>query len=410
MRRQSPSKTLEGRLCPHFGLCGGCTTQDRPYDEQLAQKASSLRELFSSYWDDSIDVVPSPCIHHYRNRVDFNFGRKFYDTPPPKDFVRETVLGFKRRGRWYQGFDVQECVIGPEGTSALLDAVREWARDGGLQGFDSRTRQGLLKILLVREGKRTGQRMVVLITGDGPIDGPSFVEAVQEAYPATSIHHAVSQSPAGVAFAEHTTVLRGEPSIEERLRVPSGREPGELRFRLSPFGFFQTNTLAAEHLYGGIREWVGGLSATTLYDLYGGSGGIAMTCAGLVDRVVSVESVPAASEDGRHNVALNGISNVTFVTDKVKNYLRDLILEGEFCARDSVVIADPPRPGLHPKALRRLLELQPAHILYVSCKPPVLARDEMPSFLETYRLQAIKAFDMFPHTPHVEVMALLSLK
>lgn len=390
--------------CPHFGQCGGCRMQDVPYPEQVARKGATLEALFQDVWHAPITVEPSPAIWNYRNKVDFNFGRKWYDEKPPEGFVRESVLGFKARGRWFAPLDIDECRIGPEGLAALLESVRRWMHAQGLQAFDSRTDEGLLKILLVREGKRTGQRMVVLITGEGDFDRASFVEVVQNAFPSTSIYRGIFRGRADVAFADETELLDGTPTIEERLKIDNDLQ--ELRFRISPFSFFQTNTLAAEKLYGAIRRWVTATAPTILYDLYGGAGGIAFACANLVQQVRSVDTVVSASEDGEYNARVNSVGNVTFTTEKIKNYLKSVIEQGGMPPGSSAIV-DPPRSGMVPKAVRRLIALRPAHILYVSCNPRVFAR-ELPAFLDVYRLTDLRAIDMFPHTDHVELLASFS--
>ena len=394
--------------CIHFGECGGCATQDIPYDEQCARKGAFLEELLLPFRSGSVSVTSSPIIWHYRNKIDLNFGRMFYDEPPPPGFVRETVIGFKRKGRWFHPLDIQECRIGPKGIEELLDNVRAWYRAADLRAYDSRTHDGTLKILLLREGKRTGQRMAVLITGPEFDQQDAFAEVIQRAWPADSVHHAVSESRAGAAFAETSTVLAGSSTIEEALHIPDrdGIERS-LRFRISPFSFFQTNTLATERLYGLIRAMVAQKAPKTLYDLYGGAGGIALTCADCVGQVISVENVTAASEDGRFNAAQNGIDNVMFITDKMKNYLRAELIAGASWNADVMAVVDPPRAGMHPKAVRRLIELGPPHIVYVSCKPTVFIRDELPHFLDHYRLEAAQAVDLFPHTDHVELVMLL---
>jgi len=145
---------LETERCPHFGRCGGCQHQDLDYDQQRAQKASTLASWFSAYWETPIEVEPSPALWHYRNKVDFTFGGKHYDSPPPKDFQRETVLGFKQKGRWYAPLEINECRIGPKGIPALLDSVRDWVRLHRYPAYDTRRHSGLLKALLVRGGCR----------------------------------------------------------------------------------------------------------------------------------------------------------------------------------------------------------------------------------------------------------------
>lgn len=394
--------------CPYFGECGGCQSQDLDYLEQLAQKAAFLESLFGAYWPEPIQVTPSPVVWHYRNKVDPAFAPKRYPEPPPPGFVRETVLGFKRKGRWFWPLDIEECHIGPEGLDALLAAVRRWYRQEGFRGFDSRTGEGFLRVLLVRDAKRTGERMVVLITRPGPFDPKPFLDAILPVYPADSVYRGIFSGLADVAAAEALELLHGAPHITERLHIP---EPGGVRkldFRISPMSFFQTNPAATESLYGAIRAWVRRSAPETLYDLYGGSGGIAFSCADLVRRVWSVENVEEASRDGRENARLNGIDHVYFLSEDVRKYLKRL-LEEEGFERGAAVVIDPPRSGLHPKVIRRLIELTPANLLYVSCNPKILAR-ELPVFLEHYRLDAIEAFDLFPHTRHVEVLAAFSTR
>jgi 23S rRNA (uracil1939-C5)-methyltransferase len=390
--------------CSHFGDCGGCLSQDVPYEIQLANKASELAALFEPFWTQPITVVPSPVIWHYRNKIELNFGRMHYPEPPPRDFVKETVLGFKKRGKWYWTLDNDECRIASPELPELLVSLRDWHKAAKLRAFDSRRRDGLLRHLLVREGKRTGERMIALLTSPGDVETDAFVDAVSRAYPATSILWGVNKSPGDQAKADEIITLFGEPYITEELHV---QRP--LTFRLSPFSFFQTNTLATEVLYGRIRDWCQSVAPKVLYDLYGGMGGIAFSCADLVETVSSVESWREASVDGEYNAALNAIDNVTFTTAKVEVYLKQLETELGEMPSDCAVILDPPRAGLHPKALRRLIGLRPPKILYISCKPTVLAQD-LESFVEVYKLDDLSAVDLFPHTPHIEVLASLSLR
>lgn len=393
-------------LCVHFGECGGCQHQDLPYQAQLALKQRRLEATFAPFWSEPILVEPSPVIWHYRNKVDFSFGPKQYPEKPPEDFVRETVLGYNKPGKWYWPFDVEECRIAPEGSDALLGAVRDWYRGHDLRAYDSRKNAGFLRVLLVRDGKRTGQRMVVLITSPGDFPATSFVEAVRSVFPADSIWRGTFSRSARVAEAEEMELLYGSETIEEALHIETDGGTRKLRFRISPFSFFQVNTLAAERLYARIRAWVATAQPAVLYDLYGGSGGIALTCADLVPIVRSVESVTSASVDGEYNARVNGIGNVFFTTERVKNYLLAMQQSGGF-EPGAAAIVDPPRSGMVPKALRRLVDLAPDRLLYVSCKPEQTA-EELPQLLERYAVTGIAAVDMFPHTGHVE--ALVSLK
>jgi 23S rRNA (uracil1939-C5)-methyltransferase len=375
------------------------------YAAQVQAKEAALRALLAEHWTGEVPVTPSPAVWHYRNKVDPAFARMRYAEKPPPGFVKETVLGFKRRGQWYWPLELETCLIGPEGLADLFSAVREWHRGAGLRALDERSGDGVLRHLIVRDAKRTGQRMVVLITAPGAPDLADFVRVVRGAYGAHSIWHGISTGSREVAQAEEMRLLDGTPAIDEVLHLPDGRGTRELRFQISPFSFFQTNPRATENLYACIREWVRAVAPRHLYDLYGGMGSIAFTCADLVEHVDSVESVQSASEDGRANAPRNGIDNVTFHTDVVEKYLTRLRDQGGLAA-DSAVVIDPARAGLHPKALKRLGELAPEHLLYVSCNPKLFAR-ELPALLETHQLAWVRGFDLFPHTPHVELVAAL---
>ncbi len=399
-----PHENAEVR-CPHFFDCGGCKSQDVSYAEQVSAKSDALGVLFADYWTAPVQVTPSPVIWNYRNKIDPSFSRMRYDVVPPKDFVRETVLGYKKKGQWFWPLDIEECHIAPEGASALLQATRAWYREHGIRAWDNRTKDGVLRYLLVRDGKRTGEKMVVLITHEGELDCGPFVELARASFGATSIYRGFFTGSSDVATAERLELLWGTPHITERLHLPDGDGTRDLTFRISPLSFFQTNPLATENLYGAIRNHVREIAPDSLYDLYGGAGGIAFSCSDLVDRVWSVEEVAPATEDGRHNAEVNGITNVHFETAQVEKYLTAKRDQGGL-ADGALVVLDPPRSALHPKALKRLMEFQPEHIVYVSCNPKLLAR-ELAVFTEAYDLESLEAFDLFPHTPHVEALSVL---
>jgi 23S rRNA (uracil1939-C5)-methyltransferase len=399
---------VQGDLCPHYGECGGCTAQDVPYAAQVAAKAASLEAILAEHWHDPVPVVPSPILWHYRNKIDPAFARMRYEEKPPADFVKETVLGFKKRGQWYWPLDIDDCRIAPDGVPDLLAAVRAWYRAEGHRALDDRTGDGLLRHLLVRDAKRTGERMVVLLTAPGAMALDGFVHAVQSSFGAVSIQRGISTGSREVAYADEVHLLAGKSAIAESLIIPDPDGPRELHFQISPFSFFQTNPRATEALYSALRAWVRRVKPRNLYDLYGGMGSIAFTCSDLVEHVWSVESVESASIDGRANALANGIGNVTFLTQPVEKYLR-VVRDGDGLAEDSAVILDPARAGLHPKATRWLMELRPEHLLYVSCNPAQLGR-ELPAFLEHYTLESAQGFDLFPHTKHVELVVAFKRK
>jgi 23S rRNA (uracil-5-)-methyltransferase RumA len=396
--------------CDWFGQCGGCAHQDLAYRDQLVQKQNTLQELFDAWWSRPIPITPSPDIWNYRNKVDFNFGRKQYDEKPPDDFIRDTVLGFNKKGKWYWPLDIDKCHIAPASAKPIMDAVRNWYIDKDIRGMNNRNQDGILKVLLLRESKRTGQVMVALITGEGDLDEASFVQIIESACPAVhSIYRGIHRGTARGAFADELILLKGEPAIQETLHIADdGGDVRELSFRISPMSFFQTNSSATELLYGEIRKWVKKIQPDILYDLYGGAGGIAFTCSDLVQLVRSVEVVESATLDGEANAKQNGIDNVFFMTSTIKTFLQQMI-EGGGMEANSAVVVDPPREGMTPKPLKRLLKTRPPHVLYVSCKPSVFA-EEMKEFSKGYRLTNMQAVDLFPHTNHVELVATLERK
>lgn len=409
-RPDSPDSSLRAAgVCIHFGTCGGCQSQDSSYPDQLATKAEQLERVFAPFWEGPIEIAASPAVWHYRNKVDFSFAPRQYPEKPPPGFQRETVLGFNKPGKWYFPFDVEECLIAPEGADTLLPGVRAWYKTNNINAFDSRTGEGMLRILLVRDAKRTGERLVMVVTSPGEFDSESFAEVVDRYYPATSIYRGIVHRSARVAEADELELISGAPVIHEEMRVPdSSGSMRNLRFEIGPLSFFQVNLRAAEILYGYLREWVKRVAPTVLYDLYGGSGGIALACADLVPLVRSVESVPEASESGTTNARINAIDNVYFETERTKNYLQNLIESGGL-EPGAAVVVDPPRSGMVPKATRRLLKLAPTRIAYVSCKPEQTAQ-ELEILGACYEVEQIQAVDMFPHTRHVEALVLLRLR
>lgn len=392
----SPSDALpkiEPR-CRHFGECGGCRLQDLSYEGQLASKRAALEALFAGLWDAPIEVLPSPDVWFYRNKLELSFHRN-YDRSPATGRLEpgREVLGFKRRGRWYEALDIEECfLLSPEAPRAVA-AARRWAVENKVPVYDSKTRAGLLRQLVLREGKGTGERMAMLLAAPGAWPRESFVEAVSAAYPGATVVAGTNDAISDVAQAQSLETLAGAGRIRERLDVAGRR----LEFLVSPFSFFQTNSRGAEALYALARQWVAADPPVVLWDLYGGAGPIGLSAADLAGRVVSVESVASAVEDGRRNAGLNGVSNIEFVEAPVERFV-------ESSERLGAAVVDPPRSGLHPKALRALCERPFERLLYVSCNPKILAR-ECESLSRAYRLESLRAVDLFPHTEHVEAVA-----
>ena len=383
--------------CVHFGVCGGCSMQDRPYEEQLKLKTSRVQACLSN-----IKEVPEPRAHaspdiwFYRNKMEFSFG----DVYPPQAAGPTVKLGLKPKGRWYEILDLQECFLMSPETPILLAGIRAWAEKEKLAPYNGHKKTGFLRHLVLREAKSSGERMVVLVTSPGELPEASFLEAVRAAYPATTVLWGVNEKAADVAVSDRLRVLAGPGHITEELRF------GErsLRLRISPHSFFQTNTHAANHLYSLLRDWVRAEGASTVLDLYCGGGGITLSVADLCRKPVGVESNPAAVADALANAALNGLDHAEFYSGAV-----EILLPALLALEPQVVICDPPRAGMHAAAAAALAAGGPRTVIYVSCNPKSLARD-LEILTASYLVERLEVCDLFPHTEHVETAVLLRHK
>jgi 23S rRNA (uracil1939-C5)-methyltransferase len=378
--------------CAHYPACGGCRFQDLAYDAQVAAKreqvADALRRIGGIAEPPLEPMLPAVEQFHYRNKVEYSF------TTTPSG----PALGFHKAGRWDEVLEIERCWISSELGNALRDAVRDWARAERLEAYDQAEHTGYLRHLVLREGRNTGQALVVLVTAGGErFDRDELVEVLRRFPEVRSVQWAVNESPAEVTNLP-TTLLWGEEAIEEEL---SG-----LRFRVRPNAFLQTNTAMAERLYGLASEYAALGGEETVYDLYCGIGTIGLTLAARALTVwgvdVSEESIACALE----NADLNGITNAAFYAGDVGMSLEEL---HERAGAPDVVVVDPPRAGLSGKSRRRLGRLEAPRIVYVSCNPTTLAGNVKELAREWgYRLERARPVDMFPHTPHVETVALLA--
>jgi 23S rRNA (uracil1939-C5)-methyltransferase len=378
--------------CSHYPACGGCRFQDLAYPAQLAQKQAQVRDAFQRLAGipepPLEEIVPcEPEIFHYRNKLEYSF------TATPSG----PALGFHKAGRWDEVLDVERCWLTTDLGNAVREAVREWAREEGLEAYSQSDGSGYLRHLVVREGRNTGRLLVQLVTAPGERFERGYLVDVLRRFPeVSSIHWSVNDRPAEVTNLP-TELLWGEEWIEEEL---SG-----LRFRVRPNAFLQTNTWMAEKLYALAREAAQLRGGETVWDLYCGIGTIGLSLARDALTVwgieVSEESVACALE----NAELNGIANAAFFAGNVGEVVEDLL---ERSGPPDVVVVDPPRAGLAGKALRRLGRIGAPRIVYVSCNPTTLAGDVKVLRAEHgYDLVRARPVDMFPHTPHVETVALL---
>jgi 23S rRNA (uracil1939-C5)-methyltransferase len=378
--------------CTHFPACGGCRFQDLAYEAQLEQKQLQVRDALqrlAGIAEPPLEqILPcEPEIFHYRNKLEYSFTST--EAGP--------ALGFHRAGRWDEVLEIDRCWLTDDLGNAIRDAVRDWAREEGLDPYSQADGSGYLRHLVVRQGRNTGQALVQLVTAPGEkFEVGYFVDVLRRFPEVRSIHWSVNDTPAEVTNLP-SRLLWGEEWIEEEL--------GGLRFRVRPNAFLQTNTAMAERLYALAREAAGLTGGETVWDLYCGIGTIGLSLAGEALTVwgieVSEESVACALE----NAVLNGITNAAFFAGNVGEVVEELL---ERSGAPDVVVVDPPRAGLAGKALRRLGRIGAPRLVYVSCNPTTLAGD-LKTLREEhgYELRRLTPVDMFPHTPHVESVALL---
>lgn len=379
--------------CPHFDTCGGCTYQSLPYEEQLRLKSSQLKELL----DGSITapytyegVKPSPRHTGYRNKMEFTFGDAWKDGP--------LALGMHRRGGFYDIVTVDSCQIADEDFRSILRCVQDYFAETGLPFYHRLRHTGYLRHLLVRKAARTGEILVDLVTTtqEQAADEP-WVERLRGLKlqgEIVGILHTWNDSLADVVQNDRTDLLYGRDYFYEELLG--------LRFRISPFSFFQTNSLGAEVLYDTAREYIGDTANKTIFDLYSGTGTIAQILAPVAKHVVGVEIVEEAVEAARGNAAMNGLTNCEFIAGDVLKVVDSLT------DKPDLIVLDPPRDGIHPKALPKIIAFGVDRIVYISCKPTSLARDLELLQNSGYRVEKCVGVDMFPATAGIETVCLLS--
>lgn len=408
-------KSMPNINCKHFGKCGGCSLLNLSYEEQVEKKSSKLRDILKDFWTGEIPVTLTDNPVYFRNKVELGFchqvkWRDDYDKKDPANKTRplefEQTLGFKLKGRWDRAVDVEECFLFSPQLASLLQAVRQWASDEHLEYYDQRKHTGVLRHLMLREGKNTGEQIVVLFVTDD-FNEKTFISTVEKIWPDAHIMAAVNNGLADTAAPESLRVLKGKDHIFEKIILTddNGQKEREVVFTLSPQSFFQTNTHTAQQMYSRVRSIVKKIAPKRIYDLYGGAGSFSLSCADLCEKSICVESVAPAIYNGIENAKLNGVSNVQFFCSKVEDFVKQQPIE----RKDALIILDPPRGGMHPKAAKAVAESGVENVLYISCNPVTLAAD-LKILTQHYDILQVEAFDFFPHSEHIETFVQLKLK
>ncbi|MDD6742233.1 MAG: 23S rRNA (uracil(1939)-C(5))-methyltransferase RlmD [Roseburia porci] len=399
-----PSALEVDSACPHFGACGGCIYQTLPYEEQLKLKSGQVKKLM----DDAINgaceyeflgIKPSPKQYEYRNKMEFSFGDEYKDGP--------LALGMHKRGSFYDIVTVTDCQIVDADFRAVLKATLKFFQEHGQKFYHRLSHEGYLRHLLVRKAAKTGEILIDLITttqnpGSSVTEG-ELLQAWADVLCGLSLDgtirgilHTRNDSVADVVKNEGTDILYGEDFFYEELLG--------LRFKISPFSFFQTNSLGAEVLYSTARDFIkeqNSLDGKTVFDLYSGTGTIAQMLAPVCKEVVGVEIVEEAVETAKENAALNGLSNCRFIAGDVLKVLDEVLEKPDY------IVLDPPRDGIHPKAITKIIDYGVENMIYISCKPTSLARDLEIFLAHGYTVGKICCVDMFAATPHAETICTL---
>lgn len=396
VRVESASKLRAEPRCAHFGACGGCVFQHLDYGAQLELKERGLRRTLEEAGIDGAaaalrPATPSPDLYGYRNKMEFAFGEKHGQLALG---LREKATGGRQTYR--RTLPLGECPIFSPVVERVFPVLVEFARASGLEGYEPATGRGHLRHLVLREGKRTGELMAVLVAADlAGADVAGLAGRLAAAAPELrSFIQVTNRRASDLVEFERTEIVSGAPFVEERL--------AGLSFRIYPQTFFQTNTAGAELLYRRIREETPITTGSRVLGLYCGSGAIELTLAGAAAQVTGVDSSPRNIANAVENALVNRVDNAEFLAGTV-----EALLAAPRREPADVVVVDPPRVGLTPKALRRTVAVGAPAVVYVSCHPASLARD-LRGFLEAgYRIASLSPFDFFPHTPHLETLAVL---
>jgi len=398
-----PSPQRVEAPCPYFGRCGGCRLQHVAYPAQLAYKtkqvADALERLGGLRDVPLRPIIGAEEIFGYRNKMEFTVARPRRGAGTEADSARGgLVVGLHETERYDAVLDIDRCLLQSDRMNALLAEARAFFVDRGLTVYEQDTGEGLLRFLMLREGRHTGELMTNVVTSAPAVSELAPLVARLQAREAgtTSVILNVNPKKASVAVGVEEHLLGGRDHIRERV--------GGLTFRVSANSFFQTNTRQAERLFDLVVESTGLTGTETVIDLYSGTGAISLLLARRARWVYGVELAQAAVDDAGANAAANGITNCTFLAGEVRFVLPSLIAKG---VTAEVVVADPPRAGFHPKALHALITLGACRIVYVSCNPTTLARDLGELSRGGYRVEWVQPVDMFPHTPHIEAVARL---
>ena len=400
----TPSVRRVQPRCEYFGTCGGCKQQDLDYAQQIAYKKEQVEDIFNhaGSFDDFIieNILPSEYVFYYRNKMEFSFSELQW----LKEMDQNTVItkgfyiGLHVPNNFEKILDIEECYLQSELSTQLLNFSREFFKKRSISIYNTKTHSGYLRNLIVRQSQKTNDLMINLVTfEENELLMKEYVTVITKSFPSiTTIVNNISKKKAAIAVGDYEIVYHGSGFIFDKI--------GNYKFRISANSFFQTNTVQAENLYNTALEYADLKGNEIIYDLYSGAGTIAIYLSGNAKEVYGFETVESSIYDAKANLELNKIENVSFVqADLYKTFLPFT----NVLPKPDVIILDPPRGGMHSITVKDVLQLQPKKIVYVSCNPTTQVRDIKLLVEGGYKLAKIRPVDMFPHTYHIESVALL---
>ena len=392
MKDAEAIKGLELGICPSAEKCGGCCYQGVKYTDQLKNKEEQTRAFLRLNGVDPgllAGIKPSPCIYRYRNKMEYTFGNEIKDGP--------TILGLHAKKSFISVVSADDCRLVPEDFNTVLKATLDFVNDRGYAHYHKKTHKGLMRSLIVRRGVRTGELLINIITSsDLSFDESGYVDKIMSTYldhEVVGILHTINDNRADALIADEVHQLYGRNYYNEEILG--------LKFKVGAFSFFQTNVEAAERFYSDAISLIDGLEGKTVFDLYCGTGTMTQAMALKAKKAIGVEIVGEAVETAISSAKLNGLDNCEFICGDVGKVLDELELKPD------VIMVDPPRAGIMPKAMLKILSYGVPRIIYVSCNPKTLAADLSSAQKSSYRTVRITAYDNFSFTKHVECLALL---
>ncbi len=406
MRIRSYSERRVEPICTHFGVCGGCKWQHLPYEDQLKfkhkQVKDNLERIGKVELPKLLPILGASSSFFYRNKLEFTFSNKRWlsdqEVESGESFTDMNSLGFHVPGRFDKVLDIQKCWLQDDRSNQVRNAVREFCLQNGYTFFDLRKQSGLMRTLVIRNSSLGEWMVIVVFYEDDAEKREELMSFIAGEFPwITSLLYVVNQKANDTIFDQEVVTWAGKEFITEEMEG--------LQFKVGPKSFFQTNSDQARRLYDVVRRFAHLTGEERVYDLYTGTGTIALFIARNAREVIGIEQVEEAIIDARENARINGIENTRFFIGDMKDLLTDDFIQEQ--GHPDVIITDPPRAGMHGDVIKAILATQPERIVYVSCNPATQARDL--ALLDShYRVEAVQPVDMFPHTHHVENVLLLA--